>query len=107
MTLWHTFSVKVAGEILTGASLALIVTLTVVGWGRGIVVLPLFLLMCLGIGLWISGRRKNAPEFSVTPGSPVAAVPPGWYPATDGTGRVMWWDGSQWTDPPSGSATSG
>lgn len=31
----------------------------------------------------------------------VAASPAGWYPMADGTGRVGWWDGSQWVDPTS------
>lgn len=106
MSPWQTATVKVAGEIIAGASLALIVTLTVVGWGRGFIVLPLFMLMCLGIGLLIGGRRKNSQELSTMTGTSIAAMPPGWYPATDGTGRVMWWDGTRWADPPTGSSMS-
>ena len=100
---------KITGGIMAGASLALIVILGVVGFAPGYIVLPLFLLMCLGIGLFIAGLRSGPQGGSGTAGTPGAAtaMPPGWYPATDGTGRVMWWDGTQWADPPSGSATSG
>ena len=99
---------KVTGGVIAGASLGLIVILGVVGFAPAYIVLPLFLLMCLGIGLFVAGLRKSPQEVSAKAGTPAtaAAMPPGWYPASDGTGRVMWWDGSQWADPPTGSATS-
>jgi hypothetical protein len=105
--LGHTAAVKIIGGVIAGASLGLIVILGVVGFAPSYIVLPLFLLMCLGIGLFIAGLRKSPQVVSTKEGSPAtaAAMPPGWYPATDGTGRVMWWDGSQWADPPNGSAT--
>lgn len=97
---------KFTGGIIAGASLALIVILGVVGFAPFYIVLPLFLLMCLGIGLFIAGLRQSPQAASATATATAAAMPPGWYPATDGTGRVMWWDGSQWAEPPTGSAAS-
>jgi len=40
------------------------------------------------------GRLLKASDPSV----PVA--PPGWYEASSGDGRWMWWDGEAWGDPP-------
>lgn len=39
--------------------------------------------------------RRTSPK--AVPLEP-ASLPPGWYPVPDGTGRVAWWDGKQWTD---------
>lgn len=69
------------------------------------------LLVILGLGAAVAmgtvfvvraARSSSRPQMPPQPLSP-AVSPPGWYPATDGSGRVMWWDGTQWSDFPSPS----
>ena len=66
------------------------------------------LLVILGLGAAVAvgavfvvrvARSPIRPQMPPQP-LPVVAAPPGWYPATDGSGRVMWWDGTQWSDAP-------
>jgi hypothetical protein len=39
---------------------------------------------------------QPAPEPTTAP--PPPAAPAGWYPATDSTGTLRWWDGNAWTE---------
>ncbi len=67
------------------------------------------LLVILGLGAAVAVgtvfvvRAARSPGRPQMPPQPVAAAPPGWYPATDGSGRGMWWDGTKWSDFPSPS----
>jgi len=72
---------------------------------RGPELLILFLLVALIVGvvlliIWVvKAASKSSGVQTVAPGTP---RPPGWYPLTDGSGRVAWWDGQTWSDPPQG-----
>jgi hypothetical protein len=45
------------------------------------------------------------PQYWAAPGQPpvdppLGPPPPGWYPDPAGTGRMLWWNGSQWASAP-------
>lgn len=63
--------------------------LVILGLGAAVAVITMFVAR--------AARSSGRPQM---PPQPVAASPPGWYPAIDGSGRVMWWDGTQWSDAP-------
>ena len=66
----------------------------------------LFVFLGLGVAVAVgtvlvvkAARSPGRPQLPAQP-LPPAVSPPGWYPATDGSRRVMWWDGSKWSDAP-------
>jgi hypothetical protein len=62
-----------------------------------------------GVGIYFLVRianRAQVPRATSTTVPPVTASPPGWYPATDGTGRVLYWNGREWSNPPAGGSTA-
>lgn len=72
--------------------------------GPELLVLLLFVAVIVGVGLLIVWLVKAASKpTGVQTVTPDAPRPAGWYPLTDGSGRVAWWDGHKWTDPPQGN----
>ena len=69
--------------------------------GVGLVILVLGLAAAAGSAvLGVVTAKKAAPP--VPAPQPVRqAAPAGWYPLSDGSGRVAWWNGESWDDNPS------
>lgn len=66
--------------------------------GPELLVLFFFVAIIVGVILLIVFLVKAASRPSAPPATTIAPQPPGWYPVPDGSGRVAWWDGSQWDE---------
>jgi hypothetical protein len=95
--------VKFTGALLIVVGVISIVILTVVGFAPGYIVIPLLLLIAAGVGILVAGfsaRRDAISASNASTLSESSSSPPGWYPANDGSGRVMYWNGNEWDNPP-------
>lgn len=101
----HTQQMKLAGALLIGISAALFVLLIVIRFLPFYTVLPVLIGLVAGVTLLVMGIVGSKTPSASQASAPTATVhPPGWYPATDGSGRVMWWDGQEWSQPPGSTA---
>jgi len=68
--------------------------------GPELLILLFLLLIVAAIVLVVVFVVKAVNKPSPTGNVPSPSRPPGWYPVPDGSGRVAWWDGEKWADPP-------
>lgn len=73
--------------------------------GPELLVLFLLLLVVVCIVVVVIFAVKAATKSSPTVVPPTVPQSPGWYPVPDGSGRVAWWDGVEWTEPPAATGS--
>ena len=81
------------------AVVALALGIALILWGRRYTRCPYCTSFISRKALVCPKCSRGAGESSVQADA-AAAAPAGWYPLNDGSGRVAWWDGGQWTDGP-------